>query len=185
MPRRTINERRRGGESGTRFAWAITFSIAAKEESLDRRSLKSQVIRAAGWKTWHCLHLIARFILRVALAALFLFAGALHLLDPALFLPVMPPWIPFHLACIKISGVFELLGGLGLLIPERRVQVVTGWGLMLLLVAVFPANIYMAVAHIKIHGFPSQPWIGWFRLPLQALLILAVAWVTRPPSERT
>jgi len=125
-----------------------------------------------------------RRILRVLLAALFLYAGVLHLTNPDLFLPIMPPWIPFHLPCIEISGVFELLGGIGLLVPNRRVQILTGWGLVLLLVAVFPANIYMAADNIKIHGIPSQPWMGWARLPLQPLLI--VLWVTRIwPQNRT
>ncbi len=90
----------------------------------------------------------------------------------------MPPWIPFHHLCILFSGVFELLGALGLLVPVPLVQTITGWGLVLLLVAVFPANIYMAAANIKIHGIPSQPWMGWARLPLQPLLILAVTWIT-------
>ncbi len=120
-----------------------------------------------------------RRLLRVLLATLFLYAGTIHLIDPDLFLPIMPPWIPFHLPCIEISGVFELLGGIGLLVPIRRVQIFTGWGLVLMLIAIFPANIYMAVEHIQIHGFPSQPWMGWARLPLQPLLILAVLWVTR------
>ncbi len=122
--------------------------------------------------------LIPRLVIRLFLAALFLFAGTVHLLDPQLFLPVMPPWIPLHIPCIEISGVFELLGGIGLLIPIRPIQLLTGWGLTLLLIAVFPANIYMAVAHIQVHGFPSHPWMGWARLPLQPLLIVAVLWVT-------
>ena len=122
--------------------------------------------------------LLLRATTRLLLAALFLFAGALHLREPGLFLPIMPPWIPFPLPCIEISGVFELLGGLGLLVPERRVQFVTGWGLTLLLLAVFPANVYMAAAHIKIHGFPSQAWMAWARLPLQPVLVAGILWVT-------
>jgi uncharacterized membrane protein len=96
----------------------------------------------------------------------------------------MPPSIPFPLPCIEISGVFELLGGLGLLIPLRPIQFLAGWGLALLLLAIFPANIYMALAHVKIHGFPSEPWMGWARLPLQPLLIVAVLWVTRVWPEK-
>jgi uncharacterized membrane protein len=117
-------------------------------------------------------------IVRLLLAALFLFAGVVHLRNPELFLPVMPPWIPFHRACILISGVCELLGGIGLLLPIRPVQLVTGCGLTLLLIAVFPANIYMAVAHVKVHGFPVHAWMGWARLPFQPLLIAGVLWVT-------
>ena len=122
---------------------------------------------------------ILRTGVRLLLAALFLFAGMLHVRDPKFFLPIMPPWIPFHLSCILISGVLELLGGFALLIPARPIQLLAGWGLTLLFVAVFPANIYMAAAHVQIHGFPPQPWMGWARLPLQPILIVAVAWVTR------
>lgn len=123
--------------------------------------------------------LILRTLLRLLLAALFLAAGTIHLRVPELFLPVMPPGIPFPIPCIILSGIFELLGGLGLLVPLRPIQFLTGWGLTLLLVAVFPANIYMAVANIQVHGFPPQPWMGWARLPLQPLLIVAVLWVTQ------
>jgi uncharacterized membrane protein len=134
---------------------------------------------AAAGKPCYRLALTARLIVRLLLAALFLFAGTVHLVDPGLFLPIMPPTVPFPLLCIEVSGVFELLGGAGLLVPNRRIEVLTGWGLTLLLVAVFPANIYMAAAHIRVHGIPAQPWITWARLPLQSLLILAVVWVTR------
>lgn len=122
--------------------------------------------------------LMIRVIFRVLLAVLFLFAGTVHLVDPKLFLPIVPPWIPWHLSCIEVSGIFEILGGVGLLISAPRVQCLAGWGLVLLLVAVFPANIYMAMANIKIHGFPSEPWMGWARLPLQPLLIIGVLWTT-------
>jgi uncharacterized membrane protein len=119
-----------------------------------------------------------RLIFRLLLAALFLFAGALHLIDPTLFLPIMPPIVPFPIACILISGVAELVGGVGLLVPVRAVQVATGWWLLALLLAVFPANIYMAVAHVQIHGFPKHEWEAWARLPLQAILMGLVAWLT-------
>jgi len=118
-------------------------------------------------------------IVRLLLAALFLFAGTVHLRDPDLFMPVMPPWVPFHRACILISGILELLGGIGLLVPLRPVQIATGWGLTLLLIAIFPANIYMAVAQVKVHGFPAHEWMAWARLALQPLFIVAVLWVTR------
>jgi len=121
---------------------------------------------------------MAMLVIRILLAALFVFAGTAHLLSPRLFLPIMPPWVPFHLPCILLSGIFELAGGIGLLIPNPHVQFWTGWGLLLLLVAVFPANIYMAQMQIKIGGFPSQSWMGWARLPLQPLLMLGISWVT-------
>lgn len=117
-------------------------------------------------------------IVRLLLAALFLFAGTVHLLNPRLFLPIMPPFIPFPFACVIVSGVCELAGGIALLVPQPQIQFLAGWGLLLLLVAVFPANIYMAAANIRVHGIPSRPWMGWARLPLQPVLMLGVSWVT-------
>ena len=122
--------------------------------------------------------LILRLVVRLLLAALFLLAGTLHLRHPGLFLPIMPPQVPFPTACIVISGVAEILGGIGLLFPSGRVRFWTGWGLALLLVAVFPANIYMAIAQVKILGFPEHAWLAWARLALQPLLIGAVLSVT-------
>jgi uncharacterized membrane protein len=117
-----------------------------------------------------------RFSVRMLLALLFIAAGTLHLLNPKLFRPIMPPWIPLPMACIIVSGLCEIAGGLGLMVPMKGVQIWAGWGLMALLVAVFPANIYMAVDKIRIHGFPSHSWMGWARLPLQPLIMWAVAW---------
>lgn len=121
---------------------------------------------------------MARLVTRILLAALFLFAGTVHLLNPRLFLPIMPPWIPAPMTGILISGVCELLGGAGLLVPMAAVHRAAGWGLLLLLVAVFPANIYMAAAHVQVRGFPTEAWMSWARLPLQPLIMLVVSWAT-------
>jgi uncharacterized membrane protein len=121
---------------------------------------------------------MARLVGRWMLAVLFIFAGTWHLLDARLFLPIMPPWIPQPMTGILLSGMAELAGGGGLLVPYREVRRAAGWGLLLLLVAVFPANIYMAAAHVQVHGFPSQNWMSWARLPLQPLLMFAVSWAT-------
>jgi uncharacterized membrane protein len=119
-----------------------------------------------------------RIVTRLLLAALFLFAGTVHLRDPKLFLQVMPPAIPFPVACILFSGVCELLGSIGLLIPWRPVQLLAGWGLTLLLIAVFPANIYMAVDNVRVNGHLIPAWLLWLRLPLQPLFMAGVLWVT-------
>ncbi|HEX4140980.1 MAG TPA: hypothetical protein VHY09_11570 [Candidatus Methylacidiphilales bacterium] len=116
------------------------------------------------------------FLLRLFLAGLFVFAGLVHLGDPVLFLPIMPPGIPWPMGCILVSGVFEILGGVGLLVPVAGIRRWAGVGLVLLLIAVFPANIYMAAAHVQVHGVPSQPWMAWARLALQPVLIAAVWW---------
>ena len=125
---------------------------------------------------------MGRAIVRACIAGLFLVTGTIHLLHPALFFPAMPPWIPFHFACIVISGVCELLGGLGLLMPLPAMRRAAAWGLTALLVAVFPANIHMALAHVQIHGFPRHVWVEWARLPLQPLLVWAVLWSSATPN---
>jgi uncharacterized membrane protein len=121
---------------------------------------------------------MARHLTRIVLAALFMFAAFWHLVDPQLFMPIMPPWIPAPMAGIIISGIAELVGAVALLVPIPDIQRAAGWILLLLLVAVFPANIYMAVAHIQIHGIPSKEWMSWARLPLQPIIMLVVSWST-------
>jgi uncharacterized membrane protein len=121
---------------------------------------------------------MARRFTRIVLAALFMFAAFWHLIDPQLFMPMMPPWIPAPMAGIVISGIVELVCAIALLVPIGDIQRAAGIVLLLLLVAVFPANIYMAVEHVKINGFPSNDWMAWARLPLQPILMLIVSWST-------
>jgi len=116
-----------------------------------------------------------------AMAAMFFFTGTDHFLNPGRYLPMMPPYVPFPLAMIYISGFFELLGAAGLLVP--RVRRWAAWGLVALLVAVFQANIYVAVKGITIVGLPDAAWYYWVRLPLQFGLIGWAVWIGR--AERT
>jgi uncharacterized membrane protein len=100
------------------------------------------------------------------MALLYLAAGLMHFIKPGFFLKIMPPYLPAHQLLVALSGVAEVLLGLGLLFPATRSW--AAWGIILLLIAVFPANVYMAYAP------PFQaisPWIRWGRLPLQGLLI--------------
>jgi uncharacterized membrane protein len=145
-------------------------------------SRRQQVRSDTGYAT---LVLMARLIGRIFLAALFMFAAFWHLVDPQLFMPIMPPWIPAPMAGIVISGVAELVGAVALLAPLRDIQRAAGVILLLLLVAVFPANVYMAVAHVQINGFPSKDWMSWARLPLQPILMLIVSWASTiwPPPR--
>ena len=112
-----------------------------------------------------------RLLNRYVLALVFVGAGLLHFLHPATYLAIMPPQLPQPLLLVYISGVFELLGGLGLL--PARTRRLAGWGLLALLAAVFPANVYMALIHEQLH-IPG--WLAWGRLPLQPLLMW---WVWR------
>lgn len=108
------------------------------------------------------------------LVALFLVAGVLHFVVPGVYERIMPRWLPAHRALVLVSGAAEIAGALGLLVPALRPA--AGWGLLALLVAVFPANVQM-LQDARASG--AAWWVQaalWGRLPLQPLLMW---WVWR------
>jgi uncharacterized membrane protein len=120
-------------------------------------------------------------LLRWLLAAFFLLAGANHFRSPEIYLGMMPPWLPAPGWMNIISGAAEIVGGVGLLVPRTRR--LAGWGLIALLIAVFPANLHVALqGHMP--GTDFSPALLWARLPFQALFIAAVAWVALPHQQR-
>jgi uncharacterized membrane protein len=98
----------------------------------------------------------------------------LHFVFPAAYVRIIPPVFPRPLILVQISGACEILGGLGVLLPPLRRA--AGYGLIALLIAVFPANIYMLLLQRQAHGWNLYTVLLLLRLPLQFLLI---AWVTR------
>ncbi len=110
----------------------------------------------------------------ILIAILFLAIGTMHFVNPGFFLSIMPPYLPYHLELVYISGVFEILGGLGVLITPLRKW--AGYGLIALLIAVFPANIQMLINEVKTHGWTLTTIPLIIRLPIQPLLIY---WVYR------
>lgn len=110
------------------------------------------------------------------LAALFVAAGVLHFVRPKGFIRIVPPFLPHPRALVFISGAAEIMGGLALLVPVLRPWAAV-W-LVALLVAVFPANIYMALAPARA-GFGVAPVWLWLRLPLQLVLIAWIWWAAR------
>ncbi|MCB9785319.1 MAG: DoxX family membrane protein [Deltaproteobacteria bacterium] len=120
------------------------------------------------------LRVALRWVLTVAMVAI----GVSHFTDPAPFVAIVPPLLPAPLALVYISGFFEVLGGLGLV--PRATRRAAGLGLVALYVAVFPANIYMAVADVPMNGQHLPPALLWGRLPLQLVLIAWALWVSRP-----
>lgn len=114
--------------------------------------------------------------LRVMIALSFVIVGILHFTHASIFVDIMPPYLPWHLGLVWISGVFEILGGVGLMIPQ--VRRFSAWGLLLLLLAVFPANIHMALNGVFIDVPIPQSQIGlWLRLPMQGVIALQVWFV--------
>jgi len=118
-----------------------------------------------------------RLVLRILAGIFFISAGIFHFLKTDMYVAIIPPFLPFPVALVHISGIFEILGGIGVLIPQTKR--LAGNGLMCLLVAVFPANLHMAINDVHIEGFPSSSLLLWLRLPLQFLLIAWVWWCTR------
>ena len=108
---------------------------------------------------------------------LFIAAGALHFIRPAMYEPIVPPQLGHAAALVAISGHAEIAGGLGLLVPQTRRA--AGIGLIVLLLAVWPANIYMAV-EAKRFAAASPAWILWARVPLQVVLIWWIERISRP-----
>lgn len=106
---------------------------------------------------------------RFLLAAFFLVAGLNHFRNPQPYLAIMPPMLPFARELVALSGAFEMADGAGLLLPRTRK--LAAWGLVALLVAVFPANIYSAFHGMKLDGSDVPRWILWARLPLQLPLV--------------
>lgn len=122
------------------------------------------------------MRLKAKTIARYLFGVLFILAGVNHFVKPAFYVAIMPPYLPWHLALVYLSGLAEI--GLGALLLFRRWMVWAAWGLIALLIAVFPANLHMAM-HPEL--FPQLPVLGlYLRLPIQGLLIAWAYWHTRP-----
>jgi uncharacterized membrane protein len=116
----------------------------------------------------------AKLVLRYLLSAFFIAAGLNHFRSPDVYVSMIPPWLPMPYALTVISGVCEVAGGIGVLVPSLRIA--AGWGLIALLVAVFPANLHVALMG-RMPGFSFSPVTLWLRLPFQAVLVAWVAWV--------
>ena len=109
------------------------------------------------------------------LSLFFIYFGIDHFINPEFYLSIMPPAFPLHAEAVYISGFFEILGGMSVLIaPLRKIA---GWGLVVLLICVYPANIYMAITP---EAFPDiSRVLLYFRLQLQFLFIYLAYSVTR------
>ena len=118
---------------------------------------------------------------------LYVVAGVLHFVVPELYVQIVPPILPAPLALVYLSGVAEIAVGVGVLLPRTRQY--AAWATVAVLVAIFPANIFMATHGVVVEGMPGggdpSELVRWGRLPLQGVLILWALWYTRPPAEST
>jgi uncharacterized membrane protein len=118
---------------------------------------------------------------RRALAAFFTTTGVLHFVIPRSYRAMMPPSLPAHREAVIVSGIAEIAGGAAVLPPRTRRF--ARWWLLALLVAVFPANVHMALNPEQVRGLDLNRvprWALWARLPLQPL---AMAWVWRATRD--
>ena len=111
---------------------------------------------------------------RYLLGALFIAAGANHFIATDFYLSIMPPYLPWHLPLVYLSGAAE--AALGALLMFNRWAAPAAWGLIAVLIAVFPANLHMALNSELYPQF--SPALLWLRLPLQAVLVAWAYWYT-------
>jgi uncharacterized membrane protein len=108
-----------------------------------------------------------KLILKFLFALFFVLAGFNHFFSTTFYLHIMPSYLPWHPLLVYLSGLFEIVLGILLLIPKFTQM--AAWGLIALLIAVFPANIQMAVNHELYQEYNAAAL--WLRLPLQFMLI--------------
>lgn len=119
------------------------------------------------------------FIRRLA-GPFFVFAGAMHFVIPRAYRRIMPPYVPAHAAMVYASGVAEIAGGAGLMLPRHRRR--AGWWLIATLLAVFPANVHMALNAEEFPKVPGGQRALWARLPCQGVFIAWVLAAMRGPA---
>jgi uncharacterized membrane protein len=124
---------------------------------------------------------IVKRVLLWIMAVFYVAAGLNHFINPQFYLPMMPGYLPWHAFLVFLSGVAEVVLGIAVLIPSVRAM--AAWGLVALLIAVFPANIHIALHNVPVFGAQQGAGIwNWVRLPMQAVLAAWALWYARPPA---
>ena len=108
----------------------------------------------------------------IIMSLFYIMAGTNHFINPDWYVRIVPPILPFKTAIVYISGILEIILGSLLIFPKTRF--IAGWGLIMLLVAVYPANIYVALTNGE--AMDITPLIAWGRLPFQFVVIGLAYW---------
>lgn len=124
--------------------------------------------------------IVIKDVARISLGLLFIIASSLHFLTDV-ELQIIPTFLPWRRAALYITGIGELIGGIGLLIP--RFQRLAAWGVVALLIAIYPANVYHAIKNIQLGGVFNSRLYHWIRLPFQAVFVWWALWSTSDTSE--
>ena len=120
---------------------------------------------------------IIKSFLIIISSIFYVIVGIKHFIEPEYFLSIVPPYLPYHLELVYISGLFEILFGLIILFPKYRYY--GAIGLILLLIAVFPANIYLAQSKEAQEAIGATQEIATWRLPIQGVLIWIAYYIRR------
>ena len=120
---------------------------------------------------------IIKSFLIIISSIFYVIVGIKHFIEPEYFLSIVPPYLPYHLELVYISGLFEILFGLIILFPKYRYY--GAIGLILLLIAVFPANIYLAQSKEAQEAIGATQEIATWRLPIQGVLIWIAYFIRR------
>ena len=120
---------------------------------------------------------LQKSILIVISSIFYSIVGIKHFIEPDYFLSIIPPYLPFHIELVYISGFFEILFGLMILFPKYRYY--GSIGLILLLIGVFPANIYLAQSKEAQEAIGTSQQIAIWRLPIQGILIWIAYWIRK------
>ena len=120
---------------------------------------------------------LQKSILIIISSIFYTIVGVKHFIEPDYFLSIIPPYLPFHIELVYISGFFEILFGLMILFPKYRYY--GSIGLILLLIAVFPANIYLAQSKEAQEAIGASQQIAIWRLPIQGIFIWIAYWIRK------
>ena len=120
---------------------------------------------------------LQKSILIIISSIFYTIVGIKHFIEPDYFLSIIPPYLPFHIELVYISGFFEILFGLMILFPKYRYY--GSIGLILLLIAIFPANIYLAQSKEAQEAIGASQQIAIWRLPIQGILIWIAYWIRK------
>ena len=113
---------------------------------------------------------ILKIVSTYAMSIGYVTVGLGHFTNTSFFLKIMPPYLPYHTELVYLSGLFEIILGFGLLFKSFKKLV--GWGLIFLLIAVYPANIYLAFNKAPQEAINITPFLAsWVRLPMQFIFI--------------
>ena len=116
--------------------------------------------------------MLLKLITIYLMSLLYISIGIKHFINVDWFMKIMPPYLPYHKELVYLSGICEII--LGIMLVFEKTRLLAGWGLIFLLIAVFPANIYLAQTNGA--AMNTSAALAWGRLPFQAVFIALAYW---------